>query len=136
MNIQLIRNIGVALLAAASVYGQGSQRLVVQVPFGFHVGPSVLPSGEYTVDTHAAPGMMLVRSADSKSSAMLITIRVETQSTASKGRLIFHKYGDEYFLSQVWNPGSNTGSELPQSRREREIAANAGRAVETIMARK
>ena len=50
--------------------------------------------------------------------------------------LVFNKYGDEYFLSQVWKPGINTGSELRKVRRELEVASNARRGSESIMARK
>jgi hypothetical protein len=134
MKIQLIRNFGLALLAAASVYAQGSQKLNVQVPFEFHMGNSMLPSGEYTVDD-AAPGVVRLRSADSKSAAMIITIPVQTSDRPSEGKLVFNKYGDEYFLSKVWRAGSKTGSALPKTRREAEVAANARRGIESIMAR-
>ena len=51
MKTQFIRKLSVALFAAVSLYAPGSQRLVVQVPFEFHVGNSMLPAGEYTVFT-------------------------------------------------------------------------------------
>ena len=136
MNTHLIRNLSVALLAAASMYAQGSQKLNVQIPFGFHVGNSMLPSGEYTVDTDAAPGVVRLRSHDSKSSAMIISNAVETLATPTKGKLVFTRYGDEYFLSQIWKPGDNTGRELRKSRREMEVAATARRGTESIMAKK
>ena len=109
MTTQIIRNIGVALMAAASVFAQGSQRLIVQVPFDFHVGNSILPAGGYTVDTDAAPGVLRLRSDDSKSSVMIVTIGVQKLSAPSQGQLVFNKYGDEYFLAQVWKPGNSSG---------------------------
>ena len=136
MKNQLIRNVSVALLAAASMYAQGSQKLTVQVPFGFHVGASTLPSGEYTVDTGTAPGIVRLRSADSKAAVMILSMSVQAPGPPSQGKLVFHKYGDEYFLSQIWKAGNNTGCELRKSRREIEVAANARRGVESIMARK
>jgi hypothetical protein len=137
MKNQLIRNLSVALLAAAaSISVQGSQILTVQVPFGFHVGSSTLPSGEYTVDTDAAQGVVRLRSADSKSTVMIQSMSVQAPAASSQGKLIFNKYGDEYFLSQVWKPGTNAGCELRKSRREIEVAASARRATESIMARK
>jgi hypothetical protein len=132
MTTQLIRNISVALLTAASVYAQGS--LTVQVPFGFHVGNSMLPAGEYIVSTDVAPGVVRVRSADAKSSVMVLSMAAQTSATPTTGKLVFNKYGDEYFLSQIWRQGSNTGNELRKSRREVEIAASARRAVQSILA--
>jgi hypothetical protein len=134
MKTQLIRNFSVALLAVASIYAQGSQKLTVQVPFGFHVGNTMLPSGEYTVDTDVAPSVVRLRSADSKSAAMIITIPVQTLDAPSIGKLVFNKYGDEYFLSQVWKSGYNTGSELRKTRLETEVAAKARRSRESIVA--
>ena len=121
-----------ALLAAASVTLR-AQNLTFD-SFVFHVGNSMLPSGEYIVD-NAAPGLVRLRSADSKSVAMIITIPVQTFDTPSQGKLVFNKYGDEYFLSQVWRAGSSTGSELRKTRREAEVAANARRGIESITAK-
>jgi hypothetical protein len=135
MKTQLIRNFGVGLLAAVSVYAQGSQKLTVQVPFGFHADNSVFPSGEYTVDT-VAPSVVRLRSADGKSSAMILTIGVQTLGTPSEGKLVFNRYGDEYFLSQVWKPGNNIGNELRKTRRETEVGANARRGIESMIAKK
>ena len=136
MKTQLIRNFVVVLFAAASVYAQGSHRLIVQVPFGFHVGASILPQGEYTVDTDAGPNMVRLRSADSKSSVIIQAISVQTLTTTSQGKLIFNKYGDEYFLSQVWTAGSNRGSELRKTKREFEVASHARRGLQPVLASK
>jgi hypothetical protein len=35
---------------------------------------------------------------------------------------VFHKYGNHYFLRQVWSPGQSEGYELPASKVERELA--------------
>ena len=134
MTIQLIRNLSVALLAAASVYAQGSQSLTVQIPFGFHVGNSMLPAGEYTVSTDVAPGVVKVRSADAKSSVMILAMTTQAPAAPSEGKLIFNKYGDEYFLSQIWKAGNNRGNELRKTRREAEVAAVARRGVQSVLA--
>jgi hypothetical protein len=67
---------------------------------------------------------------------MILTNAVQTSIEPSQGKLVFHRYGDEYFLSQIWQAGVNAGRELPKSRREIEVAANARRGTEAIMARK
>ena len=135
MKLQFIRNISVALLAAASVFAQGSQRLTVQVPFGFHVGAAVLPPGDYTVDK-ATPSVLRIRSEDSKASAMILTNSVQKLDAPGQGKLVFNRYGDEYFLCQVWAPGNNIGSELRKTKRELEAASAVRRSSEIIVARK
>ena len=136
MNTQLIRNCSVALLAAVSMYAQGSQKMKVQVPFEFHVGSSMLPSGDYTVDADAAPGVVRLRSGDARSSVVIIALPVQASAAPGQGKLVFHKYGNEYFLSQIWKQGDNMGRELRTTRREIEVAAGARRDVESILARK
>ena len=139
MRTQIIRNISVALLAAASVFAQGTHKLTVQIPFGFQVGKSILPAGAYTVDT-AAPSVLRLRSGDSKSAVMILTNAVEnsnaTRQGSGQGRLVFNKYGDNYFLSQVWDPGNISGRELRKTKPELEAAAAQDRGIASIMARK
>jgi hypothetical protein len=35
--------------------------------------------------------------------------------------MVFHRYGDQYFLWQVWDEGSTEAMQLSQSRAEREL---------------
>src|SRR5258707_13383248 len=102
---KIIRNFSVALFAAASVFSQGPQRLTVKVPFGFHVGNSILPAGGYSVDTDAAPDILRLRSDDFQSSVMIQTKSVQKLKAPKQGMVLFNRFGDEYFLSQVWTPG-------------------------------
>jgi len=36
-------------------------------------------------------------------------------------KLVFTRYGDQYFLSEIWMAGTTVGQKLPKSRREREL---------------
>ena len=126
----------IALLAAASMCAEMTQRLIVQIPFGFYVGNSMLPSGEYTVDTDAGTHLVRLRSTDWKSGVMILTNAVQTSARPSVGNLIFTKYGDDYFLYRIWQAGNDTGNELNKSRREREVAANSRHGAQTIVASK
>ena len=134
MTKRVIYNFSVILLAAASVYA--AEPVTAQIPFSFHVGDSILPSGSYTADTNAGSGSVLhLRSADGKSSAMILSYGVPAAGRQTQPKLIFHKYGDEYFLFQVWGAG-DIGRELVQSRREAEFAAAARRDTQTVIAKR
>jgi hypothetical protein len=109
--------------------------MVVNVPFGFHVGNVALPAGEYSVDMRKAPGFVWVISADGKAVAIVPSFGKEALKYNDQGNLIFNRYGDNYFLSQVWTRGG-TGREINTSRREREMASNAGQpARESLLAK-
>ena len=68
-------------------------------------------------------------------SALFTTMPVRANQTQEETKLVFHKYGDQYFLSQIWTPGGSTGRELLMPRLERELAKNAKIARQTIVRR-
>jgi hypothetical protein len=39
---------------------------------------------------------------------------------ADHGYLVFDRYGDKYFLRQIWTAGNTAGLECPKTRVERE----------------
>jgi frataxin-like iron-binding protein CyaY len=50
-----------------------------------------------------------------------LTNGVQTLTPKKQGVLIFNRYGNKHFLSQVWIAGSNMGRVFRQSRSEREL---------------
>jgi hypothetical protein len=48
--------------------------------------------------------------------------RAETLERANKTKLVFNRYGKQYFLSQIWVEGANCGRQLLKSNREKEVA--------------
>jgi hypothetical protein len=55
------------------------------------------------------------------------------QSNSGRPEMVFHRWGDQYFLSEIRTPG--TSREIPASRLEREVqkSASAGRANQEIV---
>lgn len=130
MTNQLVLGLGIALLAGGSAL---AQVMTFNVPFPFQAEKSMLPAGEYTVDTSINPHVVHVRSADFKSAAMLLSHSIESRKTSTRGTLVFNRYGDTYFLSQVWKPGTNTGRTLRKSKREIELASNLRSGQQTLL---
>ena len=109
------------LLAAASVaVGQTSPGdLVVDVPFAFQVAKQTLPAGHYTVKRVDDGQIRLV---NSEAQGLYVSTHAALRSTNYGSKLVFHRYGDTYFLSAVFVTGKTTGRELSRSRAERELA--------------
>ena len=104
----------------------------VQVPFEFAVGKHTLAAGEYQVSV-VKPGMLQVRRTDGAGIATVITANAGGgPSQDLRPRLIFHNYGNQYFLSQVWIDDVNPGHELLASAAELEYA-RAGHQGQTIL---
>jgi hypothetical protein len=76
-----------------------------------------------------------LRTTDAKSAAMVLSHNIRPATRDTTGKLIFNRYGNEYFLSQVWTPAMG-GVGLPKSKLEKEQEASAQRNSEYIMARK
>ena len=101
-----------------------STMLKANIPFDFAVGNKRLPAGEYQIKP-AAEKVMLIQSTDARSSAVAMTIGVQAGKSNDVGKLVFNRYGDQYFLSKIWPPASTDGRELSKSRLEREVAAQS-----------
>ena len=109
---------------AASANAQSGSGLRANVPFDFTVAGKKFAAGHYSITrANQTNGdlVLQVSSLDQHSRVFPITNPVETQTARDKPVLIFHRYGDEYFLAQVWAAGSTSGRAFTKSRRERQL---------------
>lgn len=109
-------------LAATSLMAQSAPTVTVNVPFNFAAGAKTLPAGEYQIQTDRG-GLVLIHSKDFKSAVNLIAHPAEDTQMNGVAALRFNRYGDRYFLSQIWS-GGDRGRELPKSRAEKEQLAS------------
>jgi hypothetical protein len=98
-----------------------SYRMAADVPFSYHAGSNMIPAGKTAVDHSGSASYQSLATPKGKT----IFIAAQTGTTANKSAcLIFHRYGSEYFLSEIWSP-SGTGSKLQPSREERNMKERA-----------
>ncbi len=116
----------VALLAAMMVGNSVAQtiRMKADIPFEFVVNGSTLPAGAYSIQSFgAADGKtLLVGNSENHRTAIVNVIGVESGKPAGATKLMFRRYGNHYFLAQVWIAGNDRGQQLPKSHREVELA--------------
>ena len=96
--------------------------LKANIPFNFSVAGKSLPTGEYTIQSVGTGNRVLVLRGSDKSSKMVMANSCESAKPSDKTKLVFHRYGDRYFLKQIWVAGNNAGREIPTTRREEEVA--------------
>lgn len=93
------------------------------IPFNFILNGATLPAGEYSVTSMDMTGQVLsVSDLKSHQSNLIISNSCRSLKPATKTKLVFHRYGDRYFLKQIWVAGNDSGRELSTSRREEEVA--------------
>jgi hypothetical protein len=116
-----------ALTAMASTrIAQAQETVVVNIPFDFAAGKTMLPAGEYSVKvSESTHTLILISRKDSAASAFINTNNVVALNVQTESKLVFNRYGDRYFLSQVWSEGNSEGRQLVKTAREKEIALTA-----------
>jgi hypothetical protein len=61
------------------------------------------------------------------------TVGTEVLTAKNKSTLVFHKYGDQYFLEQIWLAGERQGTQLLESRIERNIRMQSAQTQQSNM---
>jgi len=106
--------------AVVSANAQSTRILVSNVPFEFVVGDKALPAGEYRISSVFGKALT-IQSADANDSATRLAIEIQPRNNRQQRRLVFHKYGERYFLAEVWSSADSMGRKLLKSRQERAI---------------
>ena len=127
--------VSIIVLAFATALASSAQtrspQMRANVPFDFVVGDRTLTAGSYSVGTISSGSgdAVAIRSTDSRQKAIRLTNAVRENSKTRRARLVFNRYGQTYFLTQVWTAGSSEGREILKSKAERsaelELAKNA-----------
>ena len=108
---------------------RSNDTMLVHVAFDFYVRDRVLPAGDYSVSELTNDGMALqLRSADNHKALAVLTQSAEVAGRQTRApHLIFHRYGEQYFLAAVWLR-ADAGRTVVASRRERSLRRELARA--------
>ena len=107
--------------------------LSVSVPFAFAVDSYWLPAGDYQIEAGATERAIRIASVDGTHSAVIHTVTKQAHSRSVNSRLVFQKYGDEYFLAEVWRKDDDYSRSPVVYKRQRAIAQIGDRAESDIV---
>jgi hypothetical protein len=138
---QMNRISAIALLTIASVAtctGAIAQDVTLKanIPFDFTVGNTWMPAGEYTIST---PMRQVLQFRNAGHVASIVANESYTESD-SGSKLVFDKYGNQYFLHQVLCPRASSlnldvaASKAEKRARERAIEAKLSKRDQTMVA--
>jgi hypothetical protein len=114
--------IGLSALAGSSQLMAQDIREKGDIPFAFQVGDKTLVAGTYTVARTQLNGVITL--CDEETRTMMMTpLQVPAgQNRNNQSKLVFRKYGDRYFLAEVWFADDSVVHALPKSKLEKEYA--------------
>lgn len=110
---------GTLLVAALALVPAVSEAGAVKgtIPFSFSVNDATLPPGGYLITSNQpGPGVVVIRGA---TRVLIAMTTPRGRSEDFQPRLVFHRYGEDYFLRQVWTDGGS-GLDVRESGTERD----------------
>jgi hypothetical protein len=120
----ILRSIIVSMfLLLAFGTGFSQDGIKVSIPFNFIVGTQSFPPGDYTLKPlPLSLNKMLLRNQAGEVLTSIQTNSAESRVAPGSGKLVFNQYGWQYFLVQIWEPGSRIGQRLVTSPAEIQMA--------------
>lgn len=116
-----------------ATFGQSNPfQLLADIPFEFHIGGKVLPAGNYRITPLNENSVVVASMEPTGPRAAALTNPAGGGVIHDRSELVFHRYGDKYFLRQLWRAGTPVGKDLPVSRPERDVMFRAANSPERV----
>jgi len=103
-------------VSATGAYAQNGVK--ANVPFDFNVGKVHMKAGPYVIREERQDTILIQGSRMSTSALSLVR---RDAPNVRRPRLVFHRYGNRYFLTQIWGEYGTAGLILPTSKLEKEL---------------
>lgn len=100
-----------------SAFASATAISIVNVPFSFWMGKQELPAGTYRIQLWPNKTLQL-NGPDGQ--IHMVFVHDLYSKTPRTGYLLFHRYGETYFLAQVWSAQANIGVECARSHAEKQ----------------
>jgi hypothetical protein len=93
----------------------------VDIPFAFEVGSTHFAAGKYTL-SNSTEHALDVQGA--KRSAITMSWHEIGLRPSPTSKVVFYRYGNQYFLREVWTQGNADHLYCPESKAEREAGSS------------
>ena len=115
------------LISLVPAYAQKAAA-TANVPFTFTVDDVRMPAGEYLISSPSERVITIQRIGGSEAKATL-TNEGSAVGSSSQPELVFHKYGNAYFLAAARMPNADHAREFFASANEIQVARSGGQDV-------
>ena len=122
-----IATIAICLMSITSDAQSGSLKLVFRVPFAFSADNTEFSAGDYEV-TQPDRLILMLRNVKNQSSAFEHVMPAQSHKEANgRVRMVFHRYGNEYFLYEVTDGSIAATYDFRESKDEKRLADTSPR---------
>ena len=108
----------------------------VDIPFAFVAAGVHLPAGQYRVYHPGDPYLVVIEKDDGRGRATTYVHPSAVDSNQASTKLVFNKYGSQYFLSQVWTEPDREMHECFKCRMEKSLMAQVPKPQSVVVAAK
>jgi len=116
-----VKKLRFTILAAAALTlplgAQVTEPIRANIPFQFVVAGTTAPAGTYVFSFPVAEGSVCMQLIGT-GGRFFVTNPDSAYTSPQKAKLVFHRYGNQYFLSQIGTTSSSR--DIPPSPKERE----------------
>ncbi len=112
-----VSTLALALVCSALPAQMPAARTRVAVPFAFQIGSTHFAPGTYVLSN---PEEDLLYVQGGKHSGFAISMHESTRTPSRISGVVFHHYGNQYFLREVWTRGDTDYLTCPQSKAEQQ----------------
>jgi len=117
------RKAAIALFAAivnVAIAAASAQDIAkADIPFNFRVGSTLMPAGSYRIE-HVESGVVWINEVNGKSNAVALA-QTNSGGTAAPSKLVFNRYGDQYFLRELLKANGAAQMTFSESKLEKRI---------------
>ena len=99
-----------------------SPKITAQIPFEFVANGKTMPAGECTIRAEG-DGTTILWIRSGNENLMAVPHSTQSPKPSEKTVLVFHRYGERYFLASISLQGRMAGYELPANKLESELRA-------------
>jgi hypothetical protein len=109
-------------------------KTVVNIPFAFELGSHHFEAGKYTINSSLEGRAINLQ--NGSNSGVTLTMWDSNSKPSTGSKVVFHRYGNRYFLREVWTEGEDNHLKCVDDRAEKrtqkeirsQIAASAAEA--------
>lgn len=115
----LVAALVIGIFATGSVFAQ--QNLGFEIPFDFQIGKNQLDAGKYEIRKLDMAKYVLKNVETNKSMIIVTDGQVGVERSVKVENLVFNRYGDTYFLREIYATRGNVGRSLYETKSEKRI---------------